>query len=237
MLVTSTDDLLRRSLGLEVLGTLWDNGISAELASNAGSTDELAFNVKDDDYSWLVVVKPDKSLRIKTMKRTDVPDEDMPMSHLLTWLQPKIQERDILASRAKSAVQREHSSGVARRGHDQEVSVLVSQQKNKKMMRQSVIDQAQSSAAGFVEAMANGPILGVETSDGALTLIQSTPLSTVDGWKKLEQAAGSGGKGYVRQIHDELSGWKLELDAEKRQRHCFIYNFRTGKIIYYDLSI
>jgi len=198
----------------------------------------LLFNVKDDDYSWVVVVKPDKSLRVKTMKRNDIPDEEMPTNHLLTWLHSKVQERDSLVSRSRISVQREQSGPLARRAHGgQEVSVLVTHQKNKKMMRQSVIDQAQTSAAGFLDALTSGPILGVETSDGALTLIQSTPLSSVEGWKKLEQAAGSGGKGYVRQIHEELSTWRAECEEEKRSRHCFIYNFRTGKIIYFDLAI
>lgn len=232
--MASIDDSLRRSIGLEVLGALWDNGISAELADSMNSTDELLFKVKDDDYSWIVVVKPDKSLRVKTLKRTDIPDIDMPVGHLLLWLQSKIQERD--GSAVSKLKIPSHRDGSVRRAHDQEVSILPSQQKNKKMIRQAVIDQAQASAAGFVESMMSGPILGVEISDAVLTLIQSTSLSNPDGWKKVEQGAGAGEKRYVRQIHEELSGWRGESE-EKRCRHCFIYNFRTGRIIYYDLEL
>lgn len=225
---------MRRTVGLEILGDLWDNGISAELADSTNSTDELLFKVNNDDYSWVVVVKPDKSLRVKTLKRTDIPDIDMPVGHLVLWLQSKIQERDSAGvSKPKAAGQRE---APVRRTHDQEVSILPSQQKNKKMIRQAVIDQAQASAAGFIESMTSGPILGVETTDAVLTLIQSTPLSSVDGWKKVEQAAGAGEKRYVRQIHEELSGWRGESEEEKGPRHSFIYNFRTGRIIYYDVG-
>ncbi|SPN97637.1 related to cpc-3 protein [Cephalotrichum gorgonifer] len=235
VLVASTDNSLRRTVGLEILGLLWGNSISAELADSTNTTDELLFKAKDDEYSWVVVVKPDKSLRIKTLKRTDIPDVDMPVGHLLLWLQSKIQERDSsLASKPKVPNQRD---GSVRRTHDQEVSILSSQQKNKKMIRQAVIDQAQASAAGFVESMASGPILGVETSDAMLTLIQSTPLSSPDSWKKVEQGAGAGEKRYVRQIHEELSGWRAEWEEEKGSRHSFIYNFRTGKIIYFDVGL
>lgn len=232
--MASIDDSLRRTVGLEILGVLWDNGISAELADTTNSTDELLFQVNSDDYSWVVVVRPDKSLRVKTLKRTDIPDIDMPVGHLTLWLQSKIQERDSAStSKLKAAGQRE---APVRRTHDQEVSILPSQQKNKKMIRQAVIDQAQASAAGFIESMTNGPILGVETSDAVLTLIQSTPLSNVDGWKKVEQAAGAGEKKYVRQIYDELSEWRESEEEEKGPKHSFIYNFRTGRIIYYDVG-
>lgn len=235
VLVASIDDSLRRSVGLDVLGVLWDNGISAELADTTNSTDELMFNVKDDDYSWIVVVKPDKSLRVKTAKRSDIPDIDMPVGHLLLWLQSKIQDRD--SSSVSKLRVASHRDGSVRRAHDQEVSILPSHQKNKKMIRQAVIDQAQASAAGFMDSMTSGPILGVETSDAVLTLIQSTPLSNADGWKKVEQGAGAGEKRYVRQIHEELSGWKAESEEDKGSRHCFIYNFRTGRIIYYDVGL
>lgn len=230
--MASIDDNLRRTIGLEILGSLWGNGISAELADNINSTDELRRRVKDDDHPWVVVVKPNKSLRVKTTKRTDVADADMPVSRLVPWLQNEIRERATAAPKAAN-----ERDSAAQRPIDQEVSILPWQQKNKKMIRQAVTDQAQASVAGFVQSAASGPILGVDATDAVLTLIQGTPLSNADGWKKVEQVAGAAEKGYVRQIHEELRGWREKFKSGRGSTHCFFYNFQTGRVIYYDVGL
>lgn len=43
---------------------------------------------------------------------------------------------------------------------------------------------------------------------------------------------------YVREIHEMLESWRAEFESQKggRSRHAFVYNFRTGNCIYYDLG-
>lgn len=239
VLVASFDSGILRSDGLQLLGTLWAHDISAELARDARSPEDLLTKHRDESYSWIVFVKQEAVLKIKTMGRKDVPDAEVPAAQVINWLRAELRERDRhLSSRAIDSAG--GSAALDKAGSftntEQKVSVLVAGTKSKKFNRRTVVEQAQTNAASFLQTYLDGPIAAVETSDAVLDLIQETRLSDGDSWRSAEQTVNMAERKYMREIHDMLSTWRNEWQAQKGSRYAFVYNFRTTKCITYDLG-
>jgi len=230
---------------------LWAHGISAELARDARSPEDLLTTYRDESYSWIVIIKQESQLKIKTMHRKDVPDADIQAKDLLAWLKAEIREREsrsglkiragLIPQSELSGVMPGASAGLGGGGaggyeQQQDVHVLVAQTKSKKFNRRAVVEQAQASAARLVQGFLEGPIAAIETSDTVVDMIKNTSLSDSESWRKVEQSVGTAEKNYVRDIHDMLTKWRWEFEEKKGPGHAFVYNFRTGKCIYYDLG-
>ncbi|KAM4056369.1 kinase [Hirsutella rhossiliensis] len=205
-LVASFDAAVLRSTGIEILHKLWAHDISAELAKDARSPEDLLVKHRDDNYSWIIIIKQDSMLKIKTMGRNDVADVDIHMTKLVSWMRV------------------------------QDVKVLIAQTRSKKFNRRTVVEQAQASAASLVRSFLDGPILAVETTDQVMDLIRDTSISDHESWRKVEHAVTTSEKKYVRELHDQLDTWRQAYDTKDGSRHSFIYNFRTGNCLYYDLG-
>ncbi|KAG5952819.1 hypothetical protein E4U53_007874 [Claviceps sorghi] len=229
-----------RSTGIEILQLLWDHDISAEMAKDARSPEDLLSKYRDENYSWIIVVKPDAMLKIKTMSRKDVPDVDLPQSQLMAWLRSELKERDARAfSKLRNSVsQAIESTGLGQGDarQEQDVKVLVAGTKSKKFNRRQVVDQAQLSAANLVRSFLEGPILAIETTDQVIELVRETSLSDHESWKRAEHAVTMNEKKYVRELHAQLDTWRSSYESKSKSKHAFIYNFRTGTCVYYDLS-
>ncbi|KAK2595161.1 eukaryotic translation initiation factor 2-alpha kinase [Conoideocrella luteorostrata] len=240
ILVASFDMAILRSTGIEILQLLWDHGISAEMARDARSPEDLLSKHRDESYSWIVVVKPESMLKIKTMSRRDVPDVDLPLSQLMAWLRPEIKDRDArtFSKLRGSVVQVSESTGLnnIERHQEQDVKVLVAGTKSKKFNRRQVVDQAQGSAATLVRSFLDGPILAIETTDQVIDLIRETSLSDHESWKKVEHAVSMTERKYMRELHVQLDTWRSSYERKGKSKHAFIYNFRTGTCVYYDLG-
>ncbi|KAL2025032.1 hypothetical protein VTK56DRAFT_34 [Thermocarpiscus australiensis] len=242
VLVASFDPSVLRSSGIELLQTLWAHGISAELARDARSPEDLLSSYRDESYSWIVIIKQDNLLKIKTMGRKDAPDVDIPAKDLLNWLKSEIRERESRSgmrfrSTPAAAVPHSVSENTLPGEHEQQdVHVLVAQTKSKKFNRRAVVEQAQASAARLVRGFLEGPIAAIETSDAVMDMVKSTSLSDAESWRRVEHTVGTAEKKYVREIHDMLRQWRWEWEAKRGPGHAFVYNFRTGKCIYYDLG-
>jgi translation initiation factor 2-alpha kinase 4 len=244
VLVASFDPSVLRSSGIELLQALWAHGISAELARDARSPEDLLSSYRDESYSWIVIIKHDM-LKIKTMGRKDAPDVDIQPKELFNWLKSEIRDRETRSGtrfRGTAAVSHSESGSAVAGGsgvggdHEQDVHVLVAQTKSKKFNRRAVVEQAQASASRLVQSFLEGRIAAIETSDAVLDMINSTSLSDPESWRKVEQNVGTVEKKYVREIHDMLKGWREEWESKRGPGHAFVYNFRTGKCIYYDLG-
>lgn len=217
---------------------LWDHDISAEMAKDARSPEDLLSKHRDENYSWIVIVKQESMLKIKTTSRKDVPDVDLPLAQLMSWLRPEIRERDarLLTKSRASTSQGGESSGHSDRQSEQDVKVLVAGTKSKKFNRRTVVEQAQVSAANLMRSFLDGPILAMETTDQVIELIQETKLSDHESWKKVEHSVTMVEKKYVREVHVELDTWRSKYERKNGSQHSFLYNFRTGTCVYYDLS-
>ncbi|KAK4230422.1 anticodon binding domain of tRNAs-domain-containing protein [Podospora fimiseda] len=255
VLVASFDPAVLRSSGIELLQTLWAHNISAELARDSRSPEDLLTSYREESFSWVVIIKQDNMLKIKTMGKKDAPDADITTKELLNWLKSEIRERDsrsnaklrpavLQTSRAMSAMLRNNapnlphseSTNTIEGENEQEVHVLVAQTKSKKFNRRAVVEKAQTSASRLVKEFLEGPIAAIETSDDVMDMIKSTSITDSDSWRRVEQSVGTAEKKYIRDIYDMLVGWREEWEAKKGPAHAFVYNFRTGKCIYYELG-
>ncbi|KAL2131318.1 hypothetical protein VTI74DRAFT_5278 [Chaetomium olivicolor] len=247
VLVASFDPSVLRSTGIEILQLLWAHGISAELARDARSPEDLLSSYRDESYSWIVIIKHD-NLKIKSMGRKDAPDAEVTVKDLLNWLKSEIRDRESrsgmkLRSTA-GVVPYSDSAGVlpasssAGGEREQQVHILVSQMKSKKFNRLAVVEQAQVAAARLVQSFLEGRIIAIETSDTVMDLIKGTNLSDPESWRRAEQSVGTAEKRYVREIHDILKDWEAKKGQGQGQQptNAFVYNFRTGKCVYYDLG-
>ncbi|KAI1825609.1 serine/threonine-protein kinase gcn2 [Xylaria intraflava] len=241
VLIASFDAHTLRTTGIEIVSALWSHDISAELARDSRSPEELISRNRDESYSWIIIVKHD-TLKIRTMDRKEIPDVEIAIADLLPWLRAALRERGSRRNishkqsdtAGNTASPSEGASVMSNPG--QEVRVLVAGTKSKKFNRQTVIDQAQGNAAALVQTFLDGPIAAVETSDNVLNLIQGTTLSEPESWRKAEQTADKNEMRYMRDVHDMLDNWRAVWAEKGGSRHAFVYNFRTTKCIYYDLG-
>ncbi|KAM3080996.1 eukaryotic translation initiation factor 2-alpha kinase [Clarireedia jacksonii] len=236
VLVASHDAAILRSTGIELVQTLWFNDISAELARDSRSPEDLLSKYRDDNYSWIVIIKQDSVVRCKTTGRKDIPDADIPSTQLVSWIRAEMRERDQregIYNRTK--LYRQHSQPDASPSdHEQEVRVLVAGTKSKKSNRKNIVEQAQGRAATLVQSFLNGPIAAIETTDHVMELIRETKLSDPESWRKLTHSVPTAERRYIGEIHDLMSG--LAFQNKDITRNAFVYNFRTGMCIYYDLG-
>ncbi|KAK6834679.1 serine/threonine-protein kinase gcn2 [Apiospora arundinis] len=242
-LVASFDPALLRSAGVELVGTLIRSGVSAELACDSRSPEDLQNKYRDETYSWMIIIKQDL-LKVKTMDRKDVADVDMPTSQLMGWLRGEMRdrERSRVIRPAHAASNSNNNTAAVEDGFpvntEQEVAVLVANTKSKKFNRLAVVEQAQACMAKIHWNSLEGPVVAVETSDTVLELIRKTSLSDADSWRKAEQLVNMAERKYLREIHDLLMSWRTEWQTKNgtRTRDAGVYNFRTMNGIYYDLG-
>ncbi|PQE16693.1 putative cpc-3 protein [Rutstroemia sp. NJR-2017a BBW] len=236
VLVASHDAAILRSTGIELVQTLWSNDISAELARDSRSPEDLLSKYRDDSYSWIVIIKQDSVVRCKTTGRKDIPDADIPSTQLVGWIRGEMRERDQREGiHNRTKLYRQHSQPEASPvDHEQEVRVLVAGTKSKKSNRRNIVEQAQGRAATLVKSFLNGPIAAIETTDHVMELIRETKLSDPESWRKLTHSVPTAERRYIGEIHDLMSG--LAFQNKDITRNAFVYNFRTGMCIYYDLG-
>lgn len=176
-------------------------------------------------------------LKIKSMDRKDVADADIPLSQLLAWFRTEIRERSqregvnhrVKVQRAPSQPDQSHPAD-----REQEVRVLVAGTKSKKSNRRNIVEQAQARAASLVQSFLDGPIAAIETTDHVMDLIRETSLSDPESWRKVTHSVPTAEKRYIGEIHDLVS--TLAHQNKDTTRHAFIYNFRTGTCMHYDLG-
>lgn len=192
---------------------------------------------RDDQHSWIVIVKQDSILKIKSMGRKEVSDTDIATTQLVNWLRTEIRERDQRdGAQHRSRLQRgsSHQESTGGADHEMEVRVLAPATKNKKSNRRQIIDQAQSRAATLAHSFLDGPIAAIEVTDQVMELIRETRLSDPESWRKVTHSVPSAERRYVGEIHDMMS--TLAHQNKDTTRNAFVYNYRTGMCIYYDLG-
>ncbi|KAL4807775.1 anticodon binding domain of tRNAs-domain-containing protein [Aspergillus unguis] len=243
VLVASFDPTVLRETGVKLTQDLWSNDISAELAVDASSLEVLLTKYREHNHNWIVIAKQDSKERGFKV-RCLVPKEefDVRASELIPWLRSEIRARNIREGAPENlrfsrfASQSEANPSASERTSD--VRILVPQHRSKKTNRRNIVEQALTSSREVVENALNGPIAAIDTRDDLFEEIRDTRLSDPDSWRTVIQNAPLTERKYLGQVHELL----LDLAAESRAEgaegagNAFIYNFRTGSCLYYDLG-
>ncbi|KAF7593781.1 hypothetical protein BBP40_010837 [Aspergillus hancockii] len=244
VLVASFDPTILRTTGIKVVQDLWANDLSAELAVDASSLEELLAKYKEHNHSWIVIVKQDSQERGFKV-RCLVPKEefDIRSSELISWLRNEIRARNQREGAADSRQSRLPSHGQPDFGIDSErtsdVRILVPQHRSKKTNRRNIVENALFRSREVVEDALNGPIAAIDTRDDLLEAIRETRLSDSDSWRAVIQNAPLTERKYLSQVHElllDLANENRASDGTDNFSNAFIYNYRTGSCVYYDLG-
>ncbi len=241
---------------------MWANDISAELAADARSTDELMNRYKDDQYNWIVIAKQDnvsygdKMLKVKSMIRGG--DKDIRSSDLMSWLRAEIKDRDQQEGTSDRArVVRNASQPEGRRNSiSKDVRVHLPQRKGKGNPRLNVIDagefflfsispagctclltwfdvQARDKVRDLCQGYPNATIAVVSLREDIFEGIRNTSLSDAESWSKLAHNAPATDREYINGVRE------LMTDITKKANgvtDSFIYNSQSGSCMHYDLA-
>jgi translation initiation factor 2-alpha kinase 4 len=171
-----------RSTGIDILNTLWAHNISAQLARDARTPDELTLHARDAGYLWIVLIK-DRSLKIKQLAVRDAGDVEVASpDRLVSWIKQASDERQWQAG-AKIRQQHEAGAGGGGGGTDlappsggalgagmsgsnpsgsgasrakPRVVMLVAQNKSKKFNRQAAVEAAEAAALALLQSYTDG---------------------------------------------------------------------------------
>jgi translation initiation factor 2-alpha kinase 4 len=131
-------------MGVKLTQDLWANDISAELAVDASSLEELLVKYKEHNHSWIVIAKQDSKERGFKV-RCLVPKEefDIRNTELIPWLRNEIRARNTREgtmdnSRHSRLSQSEANAAVNERAND--VRILASQHRSKKTNRRNIVE-------------------------------------------------------------------------------------------------
>lgn len=146
VLIDSFDETTLRSTGIKLLQELWANKISAELIIDADVTEghiHIQNKVEIALHSWTVVIKPDESLKVRSLAKKE--EVDLRMSELMAWLRIEIRDRDRAESkntdRARVTRNVSHSDGgPSYNDREADVRIITSLTRSKKFNRRNVVD-------------------------------------------------------------------------------------------------
>ncbi|KAL9090174.1 MAG: hypothetical protein Q9165_005454 [Trypethelium subeluteriae] len=253
-LVASFDSSVLRSTGVKLVSDLWAHDVSAELAVDTRSPEVLSALYRDDKHSWIIIIKHDASttgkpdLKVKSLIRKE--DTDIRSSELISFLRAEIRDRDYRegATRSRQPLLRNtsHPETTTLSDKRSNVQVLTALHKAKKPNKWNIVEAAQSRAAELVQSYHDSAILAIECKDEYMELIRETRLSDPDSWRKAVQAVPVVDRAYLQQVHALLeryaNRWREDVAVglavrDGEQRKVFVYNFRSGGILDYDLGL
>lgn len=243
VLVASFCSTALRTQGTTILQELWANGISAELAGDASSPEKLVNMHRGDGILYIVIIKQglllgsgERNLKVKNLFRKE--DTDLRNTELIPYLKNELAERD---RKERSSIPiklpRHSSSSEIPRGNtaddvEMDVRILPSDRKGRKISRNTITDGAQRTAHEQVQGfLVNAPIAAIDIRDDLLEEIKSTTLQDSESWRKVIQKAPASDRRYMQQVHELVQ----EIAAEGCGS-CFIYNYRTGSMVFYYLA-
>ncbi|KAF2868375.1 kinase-like protein [Massariosphaeria phaeospora] len=250
-LVASFDSTVLRSTGVKLVADLIAHGYSAELAIDAHSIEDLLRHYRDDRHSWVIVIKHGVALDkpdLKAKSTAKKEDTDLRTGDLLPYLRNELRDRE---AREGSAAQRlaktaplPASSTSDPKANKQPVDVLISHHRSKKSNKWSLVEDAQTRSAALLSSFQGAPIAAIEAKAEVMTMIRETRLSDPDGWRRAIQSQPLAERKYLMELHDLLgkyaAAWKEVVASEPGKSgeggKAFVYNFRTGGCLLYDLE-
>ena len=148
MLVASFDATVLRTTGVKLIEDLWANDISAELAVDASSMEELLVKYKDSHHRWIVIGKhdsKDRGYKVRNLVRKE--EFDIRSSELVSWLRSEIQARHQREGVADPRQPRPLGQQDVLQSHDKtnDVRILVPQHRSKKTNRRNIVESGRFS--------------------------------------------------------------------------------------------
>ncbi|KAH9872689.1 hypothetical protein J1614_005083 [Plenodomus biglobosus] len=246
-LVASFDPNILRSTGVKMVAELIAHGFTAELAIDAHSLEDILRHYRDDRHSWVIVIKhgltPDKpELKVKSIAKKE--DTDLRAGDLLNYLRNELRDREgregSAAQRLLKAIPKNSNSTSAKSN----VDVLIAQHRSKKSNKWSIVEAAQTRSAELLSEFRSAPIAAIETKEEAMTLIKETRLSDPDSWRHAIQKMPIAERKYLQELHDLLLSYRAHWVETRNEEgkasgdggRAFVYNFRTGGCVLYDLE-
>jgi translation initiation factor 2-alpha kinase 4 len=250
-LVASFDPNVLRSSGVKMVSELIAHGYTTELSVDAHNIEDVLRHYRDDRHSWVIIIKhnvaPEKpDLKVKSIAKKE--DTDLRSTDLLNYLRNELRDRD---AREGTAAQRltkapptpSPSSQASTRAN---VDVLIAHHRSKKSNKWSIVEAAQSRSHDLLDSFQDAPIAAIETKDEVMNSIRETRLSDPDTWRQAIQKQPIVERKYLQELHDVLLGYRAkwrEIKGEEGGRgsgvgdgKAFVYNFRTGGCLLYDLD-
>ncbi|KAL8690904.1 MAG: hypothetical protein Q9218_003756 [Villophora microphyllina] len=236
VLVDSFDKSLLRTTGLHVIQELWAQDIPAELAISDGIDPDhqalSAYTSGQDTmpYLYLVHIKQEGSVKVRNVAQND--ETELRTLELTSWLKNEMIHRERAAEHGRK-LSRRHShpeQGVPSIENISNVQVMTAQTKGKKTNRP--LARCQEFMHGLVDG--NVQVTAIETKDDIFERIRETRLGDPESWKKFIQHAPAGERSYLQDVLELLKAQAAK--AKAGYRSTFLYNFRTGSCIWYDLG-
>ncbi|CAG8141033.1 unnamed protein product [Penicillium nalgiovense] len=242
VLVASFDPTVLRTTGVKLIEELWSNNISAELAVDASSLEELLAKYKDSNHRCIVIAKQDskeRGFKVRNLMRKE--EFDIRTAELVMWLRSEVQARHhregTVDPRQSRQMSQQEALGFQERTND--VRILIPQHRSKKTNRRNIVESALLSSREVAENARNGPVAAIDTRDEVLDAIRDTRLSDAESWRSVIQNAPLTERKYLSQVHELLTDLAVEnrtSDSTESYTNAFIYNYRTGSCVYYDLG-
>jgi translation initiation factor 2-alpha kinase 4 len=245
-LVASFDPNVLRSTGVKMVADLISHGYAAELAVDAHSIEDILRHYRDDRHSWIIVIKhgvaPDKpELKVKSIAKKE--DTDLRSSDLLGYLRNELRDRE---EREGSAAQRliraapTSSSNDTSTAAKSNVDVLIAQHRSKKTNKWSIVEAAQARSSDLLSGFQSAPIAAIESKEEIMNFIKETRLSDPESWRYVIQKVPLAERKYLQELHDLLlqyrARWLESRNESGEVGKAFVYNFRTGGCLLYDLE-
>ncbi|CAI6333285.1 unnamed protein product [Periconia digitata] len=252
-LVTSFDPATLRSAGIRMVAEIMAHGYTAELSIDAHSVEDVLRHYRDDRHSWIIVIKhgvaPDKpDLKVKSITKKE--DTDLRSADLLNYLRNEWRDREaregnVAQRRWVPAGQHTSSSSSSSTTTKSNVDVLISHHRSKKTNKWSIVEAAQTRSLDLLTTFHSAPIAAIEAKDEVMNSIRETRLSDPDSWRRAIQSLPMAERKYLQELHDLLLGyatnWKKVVKEGSAKSgegggKAFVYNFRTGGCLLYDLE-
>lgn len=246
-LVASFDANVLRSVGVRMVADLIAQGYTAELAVKTHTLEDLVRQYRDERHSWIIVIKhgvaPDKpDLKVKSMDKKE--DTDLRSSDLFGYLRNELRDREAREGTAAQRVSKATPATTPSSDTKGNVEVLMSHHRSKKSSKWSIVEAAQARSAELLSMFKGAPIVAIETKDETMNSIRETRLSDPDGWRRAIQSVPMNERQYLHELHDVLlryaARWKESLAEGSAHAgeggKAFVYNFRTGGCLLYDLE-
>ncbi|KAI5283542.1 hypothetical protein KEM54_002045 [Ascosphaera aggregata] len=237
VLVASFDDTIRLSDGAAYVAHLWANNISAELASETSSFNELMKEYDEADHSWIVIVKHD-TLKVVTMPQKDDIEMMKSKSDLIDYLRSALHQRnnqENIITKQDVPVQSQETS-------KERTSILRwigGNAKSKRgVKRADAEDQAYQQSSKFLEDALDAPIAIISVGPDTLEAVRTTRLSSPESWRAMVQNAPIKDHQSLKELQECLKKFASDQDENGQPIHqgAFVYSPRSGCTIFYDLK-